>query len=97
MSKKPHYKSLAATWGDGDVIVELNLTKAQWDRIVRGDYVQIKGQGYRYDGDNFQDIWDFNSGGGDELVIRYGQPSIGDFSGEGYVGPISGVSINGGN
>jgi hypothetical protein len=94
MSKKQPHKSLAATWGDGEVFVELSLTKAQWDRIVRGDYVQIKGQGYWYDGDKFQDIWDFNSGHGDKLVIRYGQPSVGDFSGEGYIGSIDDVLIS---
>jgi hypothetical protein len=91
MSRKPPHKSLGATWGE--VFVELSLTKAQWDRIARGDYVQIKGRGYWYDGDKFQDIWDFNSGR-HELVIRYGQPSVGDFSGEGYIGSIDDVLIS---
>jgi hypothetical protein len=54
--------------------------------------------GYWYDGDWFQDIWDFNSGlYDDELIVRYGQPSVGEFSGQGYIGSISGVLINGGN
>lgn len=81
--EKP-YKTLAATWGDDEVIVELTLDKDQWDRLVRGDRVEIQGGGYWYDGDWFQDIWDFNSGLDDaELIIRYGQPSVGDFSGQG--------------
>jgi hypothetical protein len=92
MSKKPPYKSLAAVWGDGEVIVELNLDEEQWDRIVRGDRVEIEGRGYWYDGDWFQDIWRFNSGC--ELIVSYGQPSIGDFSGEGYVGSIDEVLIS---
>jgi hypothetical protein len=97
MSKKPPYKSLAANWGNGEVIVELSLDKDQWDRIVRGDRFKIKGRGYWYDGEWFQDIWDFNSGLHDaELIVWYGQPSISDFSGQGYVGPINDVLISGG-
>jgi hypothetical protein len=46
MSKKKPYKTLVATWSDGEVIVELNLNKDQWDRIVRGDDVEIQGSGY---------------------------------------------------
>jgi hypothetical protein len=54
--------------------------KDQWDRIVREDDVEIQGSGYSYDGDWFQDIWDFNSGlYGADLIVWYGQPSIGDF------------------
>lgn len=90
MSKKTVHKLLVATWGDGEVVVELSLNKNQWERIARGDHVEIKGQGYWYDGDSFQDIWEFN-GAYDELVICYGQPSIGDFSGQGYIGSISDV------
>ena len=98
MSKKKPYKSLVATWGDGEVIVALNLNKDQWDRIVRGEDVEIQGSGYSYDGDWLQDIWDFNSGlYGTDLIVWYGQPSIGDFSGQGYIGPISSVLLNEGN
>ena len=98
MSKKAPYKTLVATWGNDEVIVELNLEKDQWAKIVRGDRVEIQGRGYWYDGDEFQDIWDFNSGLHDaELIVQYGQTSIGDFSGQGYIGPISDVLINEGN
>lgn len=96
--KKLPYKPLVATWGDGEVVVELSLDKDQWDRIARGDRVEINGEGYWYDGDEFQDIWEFNSGQYDaELIIRYGQPSIGDFSGQGYIGSIRDVLVGADN
>ncbi|QOG18173.1 MULTISPECIES: hypothetical protein [Bradyrhizobium] len=88
------YKVFAATWGNGEVMVELEVSKDQWDRIARGDRVEFKGRGYWYDGDWFQDIWDFNCPHG-ELTIRYGQPNDGDFSGEGCTGPISSVVVEG--
>ena len=98
MSKKKPYKTLVATWDDDEVIVELNLNKDQWERIVRGDRVEIEGSGYSYDVSWFQDTWDFNSGLYDtDLIVWYGQPSTGDFSGQGYIGPISSVLINGGS
>lgn len=90
---KASYKAFAATWGNGEVMVELAVSKDQWDRIARGDRVEFKGRGYWYDGDWFQDIWHFNCPHG-ELIIRYGQPNDGDFSGEGYNGPISSVMVN---
>jgi hypothetical protein len=95
MSKKTPYKTLVATWGNEEVIVELSLDREQWDRIVRGNHVEVEGGGYWYDGDRFKDIWDFNSGlDGAELIVWYGQPSIGDFSGQGYIGPISDVLVD---
>ncbi len=75
MSKKTPYKTLAATWGNDEVIVELTLDKVQWDRIVRGDRVEIQGGAYWYDGDWFQDIcWHFSdlagaAGSGNDFVF----------------------------
>ncbi|WMT71082.1 hypothetical protein [Bradyrhizobium sp. Ash2021] len=86
MPKAP-YKIFSISWGNGgEVCVELSVSKAQWDRIVRGDTISIKGEGYGYDGDWFKDIWNFSGGLDGNLEVCYGQPSIGDYSGQGFVG-----------
>lgn len=88
------YKTLAAIWGNDEVRVELRLDKDQWERISRGEYMKIDGEGYWYDGDWFKDIWEFNKDlRRQELIIWYGQPSEGDFSGQGYVGPIDDLVV----
>ena len=43
---KVSYKAFAATWGNGEVMVELGVSKDQWDHIARGDRVEFNGRGY---------------------------------------------------
>jgi hypothetical protein len=84
---KPAYKTLTVAWGNGgEVCVELPVSKTQWDQIVRGDEVTIKGTGYWYDGDFFMDVWNFSGGLEGKLEVCYGQPSVGDYSGQGFLG-----------
>jgi hypothetical protein len=86
---KPAYKTLTSAWGNGgEVCVELPVNKKQWDRIVRGDQVTIKGAGYWYDGDLFEDIWYFSGGLEGKLEVRYGQPAVGDYSAQGFLGTL---------
>jgi hypothetical protein len=73
-------------WGNDDVCVELPVTKSQWEKIKRGDDVRIKGKGYWYEGEWFQDTWYFSGGLDGELRVCYEQPSEKYSDGEGFIG-----------
>jgi hypothetical protein len=83
---KTSFKQFRIWWGNGDVCVELPVTKSQWEKIGRGQNVTIRGKGYWYEGEWFEDIWHFSGGLDGELEVCYGQPSEGDYSGQGFVG-----------
>jgi hypothetical protein len=70
----------SVTWGSGDVCVELPVTQSQWEEIKRGDDVTVRGKGYWYEGERFQDTWYFSGGLDGELRVGY------DDGGEGFIG-----------
>ena len=80
----------------GDEYHELVLGPEDWQRVKAGHALQVKGEGYAYEGEFFQDVWTFAGGldgdltvtcaeGKDEGVGLEGMPSEpdigGDFSG----------------
>lgn len=78
---------LSVSWGSGgEVEVELLVSKRNWSKIIRGEKVTIRGRGYSYDGEFFWDYWDFSGGVDGELIVRYGCPKDGDYSGQGFIG-----------
>ena len=80
-----HATVLAVSWGY-DVYVELRVSQIDWARIIEGDNVTIKGEGYGYEGEIFIDFWDFSGGLDGQLEVRYGSTEDGDFSGQGFIG-----------
>jgi hypothetical protein len=73
------------SWGY-DVTVELRVSKRNWSKITSGKPVTIRGNGYYYEGEFCRDYWDFSGGIDGELIVRYGSPTDGDYSGQGFVG-----------
>jgi hypothetical protein len=69
----------SVTWGNGDVCVELPVTQSQWEEIKRGADVTVRGKGYWYEGEWFQDTWYFSGGLDGELRVCYED-------GDGFVG-----------
>lgn len=78
---------LSVSWGY-DVTVELVVSKRNWSKIMRGHDLTIRGSGYYYEGDFFWDFWDFAGGIDGELIVRYGSPKDGDYSGQGFIGTL---------
>lgn len=79
--------TLAVSWGY-DVSVELVVSKENWSKILRGNQVRIRGRGYYYEGDFFWDYWNFRGGLDGELIVNYGSPKDGDYSGVGFEGKL---------
>ena len=48
----------------------------------------MRGSGYRYEGDFYRDYWYLSGGINGELIVRYGSPKDGDYSGRGFIGTI---------
>jgi hypothetical protein len=76
-----------ASWGY-DVHVELKLTHDDWAKVLAGESVSLRGDGYEYEGDFFWDYWDFSGGLTGELVVTYDSPEDDDYSGEGWSGKV---------
>lgn len=77
---------LSVVWPDGDVFVDIAVSRRNWSRIARGQAVTIRGKGYWYEGRFFWDYWDFSDGLDGTLIVRYGSPKDGDYSGQGFIG-----------
>jgi hypothetical protein len=50
---------LRVNWANGDVILNLMVSRGNWSKIERGG---LKGKGYHYEGKFFQDEWCFSGG-----------------------------------
>jgi hypothetical protein len=62
---------LSVSWGN-DVGVDLTISAGQWKQISDGHSVTINGKGYFYEGERFQDVWNFAGGLDGELRVSYG-------------------------
>ena len=83
---------LIASWGY-EIDVELYVPEDDWTRILNGEKITIRGDGYAYEGQFYWDYWDFSGGLNGELRIRYGSPDEEDDSAEGFVGSIREVLV----
>jgi hypothetical protein len=61
---------LSVSWGDG-VRLNLNVAPETWKKIVGGHAATIRGNGYLYEGERFQDVWYFSGGLDGELRVSY--------------------------
>ena len=66
------------------------LSHANWQQVKAGKPLTVRGEGYWYDEEWFDDIWRFN-GPGYGLIVDY-EYSNGDM-GTGYNGPLGGAHI----
>ena len=75
-------RSLKVSWGGGEIVVSVTPSAAAWENIDAGSIVKIQGEGYFYDGEEFQDTWYFNSDGPGTLRVCYDDA-------DGFVGNLS--------
>jgi hypothetical protein len=66
----------------------IRLTPHNWRLVKSGKPLNIRGKGYRYDGEFFWDYWRFSGGLDGALTVAYG-----DGGGVGFVGKLSGAKI----
>jgi hypothetical protein len=85
---------LRVSWANGDVILNLAVSPENWSKIVRGERVVVKGGGYHYEGEFFQDRWYFSGGLDGKLTVPYG--SLDGETGDGFVeSPRDALSVVG--
>lgn len=72
----------------------LDISDSTWEKILSGMPLNIKGNGFGYEGDSFIDTWSFAGGIDGEVVVTY-QLLDGDImdEGTGYTGLLSGAQI----
>jgi hypothetical protein len=75
---------LRVSWANGDVLLNLAVSPDDWSKIVRGERVVVKGKGYYYEGEFFQDEWTFSGGLDGHLTVSYS--SLDGETGDGFVG-----------
>ena len=51
---------LRAIWGNDDVVVELLVSRRTWSKILKGQELTLRRQGFAYEGDFYRDYWDFS-------------------------------------
>jgi hypothetical protein len=77
---------LGTSWANGDVILDLDVSPDDWSKIVRGERVDLKGKGYHYEGEFFQDDWCFSGGLDGDLTVSY--RSLDGETGDGFAGSL---------
>lgn len=87
------YAYFKASWADGDAVVGLKVQPDDWQLIVGGDQVSLKGGYYFYDGAQYGSLWEFNGGLDGLLTISYYPVQDELDIGEGYVGSPRDVMI----
>jgi hypothetical protein len=75
---------LRVSWANGDVTLDLTITPENWSKVVRGERVVVKGKGYHYEGEFFQDEWSFSGGLDGDLTVSCS--SLDGETGDGFVG-----------
>jgi hypothetical protein len=60
---------LRVSWANGDVILDLTISPENWSKIARGERVVVKGAGYQYEGEFFQDEWCFSGDLDGDLIV----------------------------
>jgi hypothetical protein len=78
--------TISVYWGDD--WHSIALTPSKWAKVKGGKPLLIRGRGYSYEGEFFQDTWDFGGGLDGELTVWYG-----DDGGQGFVGHLTEAEI----
>jgi len=68
---------ITVRWGN-EVETSVHLTPRNWAKVKAGKPLQVHGKGYWYEGERFQDYWNFSGG---TLVVTYGDEGAGGFDG----------------
>ena len=63
------------------------ITHKEYQSILAGSPFEASGEGYSYDGVDFDDWWTFEGGVNCNVVVRYNDGGVG------YEGPLSGCEI----
>jgi hypothetical protein len=66
---------------------EINLSPEEWEAVLAGEELCECGQGYSYEGEEFQNTWHFAGGLEGELRVTY------DDGGEGFIGTLEEAEI----
>lgn len=84
---------LTVEWGYE--LHSISLRPELWMRIQSGEAMNLKGDGYSYEGFEFQDYWQFFGQGREEVVVTYTAVN-GDVmdEGDGFAGGLCDVLVD---
>jgi hypothetical protein len=78
---------IAVEWGYDTHSIRLEAS--EWTRVKEGLSLRVPGDGYYYEGEFFQDYWNFSGGRDGKLAVEYG-----DGGGVGFKGSLTDASID---
>ncbi len=81
ISPKEPRATIAVWWGNDDDEASIYLTPRNWTRVKAGKPLRIRGKGYIYEAERFQDYWNFAGGMDGELEVTYGNDGAVGFIG----------------
>lgn len=53
------------------------IEKNEWEKVKKGEKMEFCGEGYEYEGEVFDDFWEFNHDGLGSLIVSYNDGGIG--------------------
>jgi hypothetical protein len=75
--------TITVRWGRGDEVeASIHLTPRNWAKVKAGKPLRIRGKGYWYEGERYQDYWHFGGGIDGELLVQYDDDSAVGFIGK---------------
>lgn len=69
--------TITVWWGNDDVEATIRFTPPNWSKVKAGKPLHIRGKGYWYEGERYQDWWNFAGGTDGELLVEYGDGAVG--------------------
>lgn len=85
MKAKQKPVEITVIWNDEQHTLQIPIEV--WKQIEAGESINLEGDGYRYEGETYQDVWSFNQSEKGILMVEY------DDGGVGFEGMISDAEI----
>lgn len=92
--KPNRHVRLEASWCYDDAIARIRIRPEDWLEIAGGDWVDLQGQNYSYEGSRYRTVWSFNRCQRGEVTVSYWALRSDGDSGDGYEGSIEDLIIS---
>src|ERR1700752_903765 len=76
MKRNNQAATISVRWGY-DVEASVTLSPGEWAVVKAGKPFGTAGDGYHYEGEFFQDYWDFGGGLDGKLLVTYSDSGVG--------------------
>ena len=85
---------LEAAWCYDDAIARIRIRAEDWLEIAGGEWLELEGQNYSYEGSRYRTVWSVNRIQRGEVTVSYWALRSDGDSGDGYEGSIEELIIS---